>query len=80
VAAPERIDALGAANAALFDALGPWDHGGVFINFLAGAHSAGEPVRNAYEPADYERLRALKSTHDPDNVFRLNHNIAPTGP
>jgi len=80
VAAPERIDALGAANAALFDALGPWDHGGVFINFLAGAHSAGEPVRNAYEPADYERLRALKSTHDPGNVFRLNHNIAPTGP
>jgi FAD/FMN-containing dehydrogenase len=80
VAAPARIDALRSANATLLDALRPWDHGGVFLNFLAGAHSAGEPVRNAYEPADYERLRTLKSTYDPENVFRLNHNVAPAGP
>jgi FAD/FMN-containing dehydrogenase len=77
VAEPARLDAIRAANRALFDALRPWDHGGVFINFLAGEHSAGEPVRNAYETADFDRLRALKSRYDPDNVFRLNHNIAP---
>jgi hypothetical protein len=77
VAEPSRLDAIRAGNRALFAAMAPWDHGGVFVNFLAGAHSAGEPVRNAYEPGDYERLRRLKSEYDPENLFRLNHNIAP---
>jgi FAD/FMN-containing dehydrogenase len=80
VADPARLDGLRAANRALFDAMRPWDHGGVFLNFLAGAHSAGEPVRNAYEPRDLDRLRALKAQYDPTNVFRLNHNIAPPTP
>jgi FAD/FMN-containing dehydrogenase len=77
VADPARLEAIRAGNRALFGAMRPWDHGGVFMNFLAGAHSTGEPVRSAYEPGDFERLRALKSDYDPDNVFRLNHNIAP---
>lgn len=33
--------------------------------------------RAIYGDAKYERLRALKRVWDPDNVFRLNHNIAP---
>jgi hypothetical protein len=47
------------------------------MNFLAAAHGAGEPVRNGYEPADLERLRPLKSEYDLDNMFRLDHDIAP---
>jgi FAD/FMN-containing dehydrogenase len=34
-------------------------------------------VREGYGPAKYERLRALKRTDDPDNLFHMNQNIAP---
>ena len=34
-------------------------------------------VRAIYGETKYERLRALKRVHDPDNTFRLNQNIRP---
>jgi len=49
--------------------------GGIYVNYLDGDQGA-EGVRAAYGPA-YERLAALKRTYDPENVFRLNHNIQP---
>jgi FAD/FMN-containing dehydrogenase len=36
-----------------------------------------ERVRAAYGEASYRRLTALKRAWDPDNLFRLNQNIAP---
>ena len=35
-------------------------------------------VRHACGP-DYERLVELTGRYDPDNLFRLNHNIDPQG-
>ena len=48
---------------------------GVYVNFL-GAEGA-ERVREAYPPATYTRLAALKKRYDPTNLFHLNQNIAP---
>jgi FAD/FMN-containing dehydrogenase len=36
-------------------------------------------VRHAYYAETLARLTALKDRYDPDNVFHLNHNIAPSG-
>jgi hypothetical protein len=55
----------------------PFSRPAVYVNYLSGDEGdAG--LRGAYG-ASYERLVALKNTHDPTNFFRLNHNIAPTG-
>ncbi|MEV0385720.1 FAD-binding oxidoreductase [Nonomuraea sp. NPDC050643] len=49
---------------------------GVYVNALT---DEGEPgVRRAYPREKLARLTALKNRWDPDNVFRLNHNIPPT--
>ena len=46
-----------------------------WLNYL-GDDEGDDAVRAAYGP-NYERLRAVKRSVDPQNVFHLNHNIAP---
>ncbi len=48
---------------------------GVYVNSLTDEGAAG--VQRAYSPAKLVRLRAIKDTWDPDNVFHLNQNIPP---
>jgi FAD/FMN-containing dehydrogenase len=48
---------------------------GVYVNELG--NEGGARVREAYGLPTYRRLAALKRAYDPDNVFRLNHNIRP---
>jgi FAD/FMN-containing dehydrogenase len=50
---------------------------GVYVNNL-GVEGA-DRVRAAYAPETYARLVALKDRYDPQNVFRLNQNVAPSG-
>jgi FAD/FMN-containing dehydrogenase len=46
--------------------------------YVNGCTRAGpEQTRLMYGDAKLERLRALKRTWDPDNVFNRNHNVAP---
>jgi FAD/FMN-containing dehydrogenase len=49
----------------LFDATAPFASGGVYVNAL----DAGRPARDAYAPAVWERLLAVKRRYDPDGVF-----------
>jgi len=56
----------------LWSALEPY-HTGVYVNFLMD--EGEERIRQAYGPARYDRLKALKRRYDPDNFFHLNQNI-----
>ncbi|MBV9511430.1 MAG: BBE domain-containing protein [Caulobacteraceae bacterium] len=49
---------------------------GVYMNFLED--EGPERVREAYAPAAYARLVAIKRQYDPTNLFHLNQNIRPT--
>jgi FAD/FMN-containing dehydrogenase len=48
---------------------------GAYVGFLAD--EGEERIRAAYPGATYGRLAAVKARYDPDNVFRLNHNVPP---
>ena len=56
-------------------ALTPHARAGNYVN--ASVEQGDDVVRAIYGGAKYDRLRALKRAHDPDNVFRLNQNIRP---
>ncbi len=60
----------------LVTALG--DGSAAYVGFLADEGEEG--VRRAYPPATLERLADVKRRYDPDNLFRLNLNVAPVGP
>ena len=59
---------------AFWSALQP-HHTSVYVNFLMD--EGQERIRQAYGSRKYERLKALKRTYDPTNLFRLNQNIPP---
>ena len=58
-----------------FDATAAYSTGGVYLNFVSEADDAAR-VAAAYGN-NYERLRQVKATYDPDNVFRTNLNVRP---
>ena len=50
---------------------------GAFVSFLGD--EGGARVRDAYPEPTHRRLVAVKRRYDPENLFRLNQNIAPAG-
>jgi FAD/FMN-containing dehydrogenase len=58
-----------------FAGMRPHLSGARWLNYL-GDDQAEDAIRAAYGP-NYERLREIKRRYDPENVFHLNHNVAP---
>jgi FAD/FMN-containing dehydrogenase len=69
----EERAAAAAWSDGLAAALRPFG-GGVYVNNLN--ESEADRVREAYG-AHYDRLARLKAKYDPQNLLRINHNIAP---
>jgi FAD/FMN-containing dehydrogenase len=60
------------------DAVRPHAMPSRYVNFLG--HDEGdvrEKALSVYGPAKLERLVAVKRRYDPENLFRINHNIPP---
>jgi len=60
-----------------WSAMQPYVHGPAYLNYLVGEPQAR--VRAAYGAETYARLVRLKDRYDPDNFFRMNQNVQPSG-
>ncbi len=59
----------------LAETLGKTNGASGYVGFMGDEDEA--TLRAAYPAGAWERLRGLKRRYDPDNLFRLNHNIPP---
>jgi Berberine and berberine like len=57
----------------------PYVTSAVYTNHMT-ADESSDRIRLGYGAEKYEKLASLKSKYDPDNFFRLNHNIPPQQP
>jgi hypothetical protein len=71
---PSDTDRNIAWTRATFDRMQPYLETGVYANNLGVEDT--DRVASAYGP-NHRRLARIKAAWDPDNLFRLNHNIAP---
>ena len=75
---PQVLEGGKRSVAALLDALKPALTGEVLINSLDAGITGPHLTRAGYSEKNYRKLVALKDKYDPANVFRFNHNIAPS--
>lgn len=73
---PEEAAAARTYMQTAFAGLKPYLHAGNVLNWLP-SESTDDDVRTAFSDDAYARLRQIKRTYDPDNVFRFTHNIPP---
>ncbi len=68
---PEAAPAIDARIDALIEALRPWSAGKFTPNFAERPAGAD----GAFDPADFDRLRAVRRAFDPDGIFHATHRI-----
>jgi FAD/FMN-containing dehydrogenase len=56
--------------------LRPWASGDIYLNFIGD--NGPEHLAAGLGTENLARLAAVKARYDPDNIFRLNHNIRPS--
>ena len=76
---PEVADRVSAHLAYVAEKMRSVTTGATYVNFLDLDEASPERVRAAYSPEVWERLVELKDRYDPQNLFRFNRNIPPSG-
>ncbi|MDQ0675859.1 FAD/FMN-containing dehydrogenase [Pseudarthrobacter siccitolerans] len=78
---PAEDERLTAFARKAYAVMQPFAEQGEYVNFLGAELGVQAPdaARSAYGQEKYQRLVALKDRYDPQNLLRLNHNIAPSG-
>ena len=71
---PDRDDECIGWAREMHEAMAPHATGGVYVNFV----SEDDGKQRAAYGENYDRLVEVKNAWDPENVFRLNHNVEPT--
>jgi FAD binding domain-containing protein/berberine-like enzyme len=71
---PASAAALKEWTIGYWEALHPYSAGGAYVNFMM---DEGQARVKATYGVNHPRLQQVKATYDPDNVFRVNQNIAP---
>ena len=74
---PKNADALKAWGRAYWKAVHPFNQGGGYVNFMMDDEQEGR-IEATYG-GNYARLAAVKQRYDPNNLFRVNQNIKPSG-
>lgn len=72
---PEKDDAIMEWTRDFHTAMTPYSNGGVYVNLLGADEKDRIPA--AYG-TNYDRLAQIKGAWDPENFFRMNHNVEPT--
>jgi len=66
---------------ATWEAMQPYASAGVCMSYPGQeSEDGGARIEAAYGPGKYDRLVALKTRYDPDNLFRMNQNVRPARP
>ncbi len=76
---PQAAERAKRHTQAIFEAMQPHSTGGVLPSWLGDGDYGVERMRAGFAPEHYQRLVALKDRYDPTNMFRMNHNIPPSG-
>ena len=58
------------------DDMKPYENDGAYLNFAGFGEEGEDQLKTAYG-ANYTRLKAIKATYDPNNLFRSNLYILP---
>jgi FAD/FMN-containing dehydrogenase len=72
---PKDAEALKAWGRSYWKAIHPHNMGGAYVNFMMDDEADGR-LQATYGP-NFARLALLKAKYDPQNLFRVNQNIAP---
>ncbi len=72
---PAKAAELKRWTVAYSEAVHPYSTGAAYVNFMMG--DEGDDRLRATYGDNYDRLRQVKATYDPANLFRVNHNIPP---